>query len=220
MRGYGALFEIEAEVWDVPADSEWQAAADLMVLHDVAIDPALTDLRALATGASGRWDQDPRLADLPASTLDSWSRQAKGALFSPDNSRRAEVTLRRFMPILAKLHGRGVTILAGTDAGSPFDFPGSDTHSELVLLVEAGLSPLEALRTATSNPARFMGLDSLGSVEPGKVADLVLLEADPLADVHNTSRIAGVVQAGRYFNRAALDSIRIAVRDGYRKAGR
>lgn len=82
------------------------------------------------------------------------------------------------------------------------------------MLVEAGLTPLEALRTATINPARVLGLaDSLGSVEVGKLADLVLLDADPLADIRNTQRIRAVVADGRLYRRADLDRLAAEVEE-------
>jgi imidazolonepropionase-like amidohydrolase len=218
MAGYTALFEIEAEVWDLPADSALGAIADLMVRKGVVIDPTLTDLRSLATAASGRWSQDPRLAYLPATVRASWLAEIAGPLFSPENTRRSRVMLERLPRIIADLHRRGVTILAGTDVGAPFDFPGSDLHSELELLVAGGLTPLAALRAATLSPAEFMGMgDSAGTVEVGRLADLVLLDANPLAEVENSKRIAGVVQAGRYFNRAALDSMHAAVAQRFRR---
>jgi imidazolonepropionase-like amidohydrolase len=102
----------------------------------------------------------------------------------------------------------GVEILAGTDALNPFVYPGFGLHDELALLVQGGLSPLEALQAATLAPARFLGAtDSLGTVERGKIADLVVLEANPLADIHNTTRIRAVVANGRLYTRAALDSL-------------
>jgi cytosine/adenosine deaminase-related metal-dependent hydrolase len=101
------------------------------------------------------------------------------------------------------LKNAGVKLLAGTDMPQPFVFPGFSLHEELELLVRSGLTPLEALRTATYNPAEFLGtLDSLGTVSQGKVADLVLLDADPLADIRNTRRISVVVANGRLFDRA------------------
>jgi cytosine/adenosine deaminase-related metal-dependent hydrolase len=101
------------------------------------------------------------------------------------------------------LKNAGVKLLAGTDMPQPFVFPGFSLHEELELLVRSGLTPLEALRTATYNPAEFLGtLDSLGTVTQGKVADLVLLDADPLADIRNTRRISAVIANGRLFDRA------------------
>lgn len=101
------------------------------------------------------------------------------------------------------LKNAGVKLLAGTDMPQPFVYPGFSLHEELELLVRSGLTPLEALRTATYNPAEFLGaLDSLGTVTQGKVADLVLLDADPLADIRNTRRISAVIANGRLFDRA------------------
>lgn len=102
----------------------------------------------------------------------------------------------------------GAMILAGTDLGNPHVFAGSSLHDELALLVQAGLSPREALASATINPARFLGLDrSLGTVERGRLADFVILDADPLVDIANSRRIAGVVSNGRYFGEAELDAM-------------
>ncbi len=98
----------------------------------------------------------------------------------------------------------GVKLLAGTDAPRAFIYPGFSVHDELELLVQAGLTPLEALRTATYNPAEYLGaLDSLGTVTAGKLADLVLLDANPLLDIRNTTRIAAVIANGRVFDSAA-----------------
>jgi imidazolonepropionase-like amidohydrolase len=107
------------------------------------------------------------------------------------------------LELVALLHRAGVPILAGTDTPNPYALPGFGLHDELALLVAAGLTPLEALRTATLNPARFLGaLDSLGTVAPGKLADLVLLDADPLVDIANTQRIAAIVVNGQLVDSA------------------
>jgi imidazolonepropionase-like amidohydrolase len=99
-------------------------------------------------------------------------------------------------------------MLAGTDSPNPFVYPGFSLHDELGLLVRSGLTPAEALRTATVNPAIFLGLtDSLGTVSRGKVADLVLLDANPLTDIANTKRIRAVIQGGRLLDRTALDEM-------------
>lgn len=101
----------------------------------------------------------------------------------------------------------GVPFMAGTDtAAGVHVFPGFSLHQELGLFVRAGLTPMQALQTATLNPAKFMGrLADMGTVERGKLADLVLLDASPLDDIANTRRIRAVVLAGRYFDRADLD---------------
>jgi len=101
----------------------------------------------------------------------------------------------------------GVPFMAGTDtAAGVHVFPGFSLHQELALFVRAGLTPMQALQTATLNPARFMGrLAELGTVQKGKLADLVLLDANPLDDIANTRRIRAVVLAGRYFDRSDLD---------------
>ena len=103
----------------------------------------------------------------------------------------------------------GVKILAGTDSGSvPFVLQGFSLHDELQLLVESGLSPIEALQTATKNASECVGSqDSLGTVEEGKIADLILLEGNPLSSIANTKKINSVFFNGQYFDRRRLDTI-------------
>jgi imidazolonepropionase-like amidohydrolase len=87
-------------------------------------------------------------------------------------------------------------------------YPGFSLHEELTLFVEAGFTPLEALRTATVNPVRFLGTaESMGSIEVGKTADLVILDANPLENISNTKRISAVIVGGRLLKRSDLDSL-------------
>jgi len=103
--------------------------------------------------------------------------------------------------------------MAGTDtAAGVHVFPGFSLHEELGFFVKAGFTPLEALQTATLNPAQFLGrLADMGTVAKGKLADLVLLEANPLDDIHNTLKINAVVLNGRFFSRKELDDLLHAV---------
>ena len=112
----------------------------------------------------------------------------------------------RLEDIVRAMSARGAGVLAGTDTPGLFAVPGRSLHEELGLLVRAGLTPRAALRAATTGPADFLEVrDSLGTIRVGAYADLVLLEADPLADIANTQRIRAVMARGRYLDRAALD---------------
>ncbi len=133
------------------------------------------------------------------------SYDASYAAFGPP-----QVSLRHAQRVVRNIHKQGVPMLAGTDARWPHvKFRAhAALHNELVWMVGAGLTPLEALQAATLNPAKFIGgTDSLGTIAPGKLADLILLSADPLLDIRHTTTIQGVVANGRYFDRTALDSL-------------
>jgi hypothetical protein len=112
--------------------------------------------------------------------------------------------------ILGAMFRAGVPIMAGTDAMNPFCFPGLSLHDELATMVDSGLTPLAVVQSATINPAKFLagGESKLNAkdfsvIEPGKIANLVLLRVDPLADIHNTTTIQAVWLRGKYFAQAA-----------------
>jgi imidazolonepropionase-like amidohydrolase len=139
-----------------------------------------------------RMQVDERIADpssIPASTLEAMYQSSASDVH--------------------RMHELGVNILAGTDAGSVLVYPGFALHEELRRLVDdAQLAPRDALWSATVGPARFARLDErLGTLAAGKIADMVLLDADPLTDIRNTRRIFAVIQAGRVFSRAELDEL-------------
>lgn len=110
--------------------------------------------------------------------------------------------------LINQFHKAGVGILAGTDCDVKLIVPGYHLHKELEFMVEAGLTPNEALQTATLNAAKYFESETdMGTVEKGKIADLVLLDANPLEDISNTRKILAVVANGRYFDRQALDEM-------------
>ncbi len=154
---------------------------------------------------------DPRRRYLSPGLVDHWDRAFPVEPFELDPRL---IALRRqgdtaFAALVTTFHAGGVGLLLGTDLGTREIYPGFSVHDELALLVErAGLAPLQALRTATSNPARYLdATDSLGAVAAGRVADFVLLDANPLENIRHTSRIRAVVRGGRYLDRDALDDI-------------
>lgn len=150
--------------------------------------------------------RDGRLRYIPRLLQQRWNIRVANRAGS-DNAVEKKVLQKQF-EIVGAMQKAGVPILAGTDTGNPYCFPGFSLHDELALLVIAGLTPVEALRSATLNPAKFFGLDqTLGTIEQGKIADLVLLDANPLLDIRNTQRINAVVSNGRLFDRQALDKM-------------
>jgi imidazolonepropionase-like amidohydrolase len=151
--------------------------------------------------------RDPRLKYVKPSWVRRWLRLSADANKTPaaDWVKRRELVGQE-KALVGVLQRNRVGILAGTDEVSPFCSPGFSLHDELALLVESGLTPGQALQAATINPARFLDLTpELGTITRGKLADLVLLDQNPLTDIHNTTKIHAVVFNGRLFDRNMLD---------------
>jgi len=172
--------------------------------------PTLVVNRVVAFIDQRDFRNDPRLKYFPAAFRARWQPE-RNPLWASRSAEDYAVSKRRFrmeMKIVSEMRRAGVRFLAGTDTGNPYCFPGFSLHDELSLLVEAGFTPLEALQTATWNPAIFLGeAESYGTVEKGKIADLLLLEADPLDKIDNTKRIAAVVLGGKLFGKPQIDEM-------------
>ena len=153
---------------------------------------------------------DPRMKYIPRAVLDRWKKNAQqdAASGSQRGSSLRKELMEKSEHVVGEMQQSGVKILAGTDTAAPFVYPGFSLHEELALLVQAGLTPMQALQAATSRAAEFMGKSATqGTIEKGKVADMVLLDADPLADIHKTSLINAVVVRGKLLDRSALDAL-------------
>ncbi|MGA2590262.1 MAG: amidohydrolase family protein [Bryobacteraceae bacterium] len=177
--------------------------------------PTLTIWSVRASLDDPRLYQDPALSYVSRAMRAEWDPKTDYRLrdMTPADIALAKRLLRRCFQIVHSMQLAGVGILAGTDTPFPFCVPGFSLHDELELLVEAGLSPLEALQSATIRPAEFLGRDrALGTVEQGKIADLVLLDGNPLEDIRNTRKIAAVVVNGVYLPRGILDRMLAEVR--------
>lgn len=137
---------------------------------------------------------------------ESWSQRTSA--LSPDVRAERKRRADWITQLVRQMNEQRVGLLAGTDIATEWTVPGAALHEELRALVEAGLTPLEALRTATWNPALYFDRTrELGRVAPGRLADLVLLDADPLADVANLRKISAVVVNGRHLDRSDLDRL-------------
>jgi imidazolonepropionase-like amidohydrolase len=174
------------------------------------VTPTLVSFRgaARATDASALGEAaEPRMRHVTPALRRHWDEQiAKWPKVVPASYRRGLTDV--YGRVTRAAHGARVSMLAGSDLGNTLVFPGSSLHEELELLVANGLSPLEALQAPTSAPARFLGVaDSLGTVAAGMVADLVLLDANPLDDIRNVRRIRAVVRAGALLDRDVLDRL-------------
>ncbi|MEZ5946941.1 MAG: amidohydrolase family protein [Hyphomonas sp.] len=182
----------DRQVWQVPTLIEMKG-------YFYADDPAVTG--------------DPR-ADLTSPRLlaewQEWGNEA-----DPAQLANGRAVLDAQMRMIRPMQDAGVGLLTGTDASSePWVFAGASVHDELAMFVAAGLSPAEALRTATINPMLYQGRSSEGAlIAPGEQADLVLLDGDPLADISNTRRISAVFTQGQYYDRSALDALLDAARE-------
>lgn len=173
--------------------------------------PTLTLLRSIAYIDDASFTSDPRIKYMPRWARQEWTPQNASNLYGQRSAADMAFAKKEFqkqLELVGAMQTAGVGILAGTDTSNAFCMPGFSLHDELGLLVKAGLTPVQALQTATLNPARFLGRErDLGTIEKGKIADLVLLDANPLEDISNTRKIASVIKGGTLLPRAALDDM-------------
>lgn len=163
---------------------------------------------------------DPRMKYVPAGDAAYWAQfsRALAATRTAVEVQQHRVLFERRMRLVGAMADAEVPILAGTDTGTTYLFPGFSLHDELDLLVQSGLSPMRALQAATYEPAKALGIArNAGTIGVGKIADLVALDADPLADIRNAQRIHAVVARGRLITAAAR---RALLDDAQRAAAR
>lgn len=191
------------------------ALMESMAISGAAWVPTLTTLNMSAKSREPSFRDDPRLQYIPYIVRKLlWDQDINRASRKGYDFEEQFVHEDFFAAASAQVgHANrlGVILLAGTDNIDTHVFTGASLHDELLMLVEAGLTPLEAIQTATINAATFAGLDrEFGSVELGKNADLILLNANPLLDISHSRDIESVIFAGQYFDKAALNDL-----DGY-----
>lgn len=176
-----------------------KAAGTWMVPTEILLESTTSDE---APEVMAKW---PEMRYASPAQLAQWTETKRKMMADVPSAQRVRfIQLRR--RLLKALHEAGVPFLLGSDAPQMWNVPGFSIHRELQVLVASGLTPYQALTTGTRNVARFLGtLETSGTVVAGKRADLVLLDANPLSDIATTSRIAGVMLAGRWMDRATID---------------
>jgi imidazolonepropionase-like amidohydrolase len=167
-----------------------------------------------SVGTAADFLSDPGLPFWLKSSVESWRRAALTRVPVTDSAARAaDARANRRLGFIKRMFDAKIPFLAGTDAPAGYDLvPGASLHRELGLFVRAGLTPLQALQTATLNPALYFGKSAeWGAIAPGKTADIVVLARNPLADIANTRAVVAVVADGRYYSPRALDSLRLRI---------
>ncbi len=196
---------------DTEADScpnpEARAAIAAFLEHGTWHDPTLAVYDALLRIDDRSFTHNERRQYLRPVVQDFWDLQMEVNPPVPPKAVR-QGWLDGNLANVAALHRAGVPLLTGSDLGFLNTYPGFSLHDELALFVQAGVSPIDALRASTIGPAKFFGSEQeWGSVEAGKVADLVILDGNPLQDISHVRDISAVIVRGRLFDRAALDAL-------------
>jgi imidazolonepropionase-like amidohydrolase len=171
-----------------------------LVEHHVSVDPTLMAFRTKFWGDDPRYTDNPRRAETPAKLWAGFARRSNTADWTPDQYRAARAQWPKLLALVKLMYDRGVLLTVGTDTPFPWIVPGASFHEELRLLADAGIPVSAVLRMATLNAGRALKLN-IGSVEPGKDADLVVLGGNPLDSLENTERIEVVVKGGKIFTR-------------------
>lgn len=196
-----------------------QALAKIFAKNETWQVPTLIRLRTAECSDDQLFRSDPNLIYVDKTTKALWEQLAQQ--FSSNVPPAAAATFRQYygmqQKLLKLLKQNGVKMLAGSDLGGIWIIPGFSLHQEFRELAASGLSPLEILQMTTLNGAEFLHREAtMGTVDPGKNADLVLLDADPVADVANLDKISGVFLKGKYFSKENLENLKKGVADAYR----
>jgi imidazolonepropionase-like amidohydrolase len=186
------------------------ALFSLLAKNGTYVTPMLANWTIFRVDFAKEHKDDPRMKYLSPALKQHWdsSRDAFQRQFEQTREISQPVA-EKFLEMVKTMNSAGVRLLAGTYTPiRSFVWPGFSLHEELQWLVKAGLTPLEALQTGTLNPARYLGKKKeLGTVERGKLADLVLLDENPLEDIRNTQKIAAVMTNGRYMDKPELQKM-------------
>jgi hypothetical protein len=225
-------YALQSEPWT--AETDWPEASWSFVFempYWLSTDESRFDPLAKRFADSGVWTVPTLVVhhgayDLTDNYIETILESPRGQLIHPEHLELSLSLIRRIgldatisagafankLRMVKSLHDAGANIMAGTDAGNPFVLYGPGLHDELAHFVEAGLTPYEAIRTATVGPARYLGkTDEFGSIAEGLRADFLLVDANPLEDVANLKKISGIALRGRWLPKTELNEMRTAI---------
>lgn len=183
--------------WLEPAGPHVGAMIDSLARHKVGLDPTLIAYHTKFWGDDPMYRENPANAHIPSLAAE-WSRRTLVDDWTANDFRRAKAAWPKLLALVKRFDEAGLLLTAGSDEPNPWVVPGDGYHRELELLASAGISTARVLTIATRNGARLLGLErEVGTIARGKQADLVILLADPIADIRNVRAIERVIQRGR-----------------------
>lgn len=185
----GLMKELKAKnIWVVPTQS-------------------LADRWFASTFTGDEFMKEPESKYMNKQTVNQWIESKKTLMANPQyDATKIDNFIKLRRKLIYECQKNGVGLLLGCDAPQVFNVPGFSTHNELKYLVDAGLTPYQALRTGTVNVAKYLNLVDAGTIRPGAIADLVLINGNPLTDITNTKKVEGVMVRGKWLSKAEIDA--------------
>lgn len=215
-RWFRQIHPIEWLAANNPSGSRTRAIFDRLVRKGTAVTPTII-MHQLLDMPEGAILDDERLKYVPTETRGFWSFVLEDFYKpgrTPEEMAQQRELYQHRLAFVAAMGKANVRVLAGSEAGLVYAYPGFSLHDELAELVKAGLTPLQALRSATTTPTEFLGIDrEVGAIRRGQLADLVVLNGNPLADIRNTAKIHAVLVRGRLIDSAERERLLAAVAD-------
>ena len=191
-------------------DNKSQRLLSILKENEVIVEPNLVVVESIIFGNQSETKDRLKLEYAPQKLRSLWTSDINPSVsfWSEDDFIAVQKAWPKFLEFIQVLHQKGITITVGSDLGNAWITPGIGFHRELELLVQVGISPLEVLKMATINGAKVLGVsDEIGTIEDGKIANLVILDADPIENISNTKRINKVVYEGELFSQEELGNM-------------